>query len=75
MQKLAKRLGNSTFENNYCIKCKYLPGCMGPCSQKMVELPKKYDYKHFRQYCLKNGVKEILEQKVEEHYTKINQNK
>jgi len=73
MQKLSKRLGNSTFENNYCMKCNYLPCCMGLCSQKMVELPEKYDYKYFRKFCLKDGVKKILEQKVEEHFNKINQ--
>lgn len=35
--KIAKRLGNTTFENKMCIECKMLPLCMGPCSQKCLE--------------------------------------
>jgi len=73
IQKWAKRLGNSTFENKYCIECNLLPACLGPCSQKMVELPQNYDKDYFSKLCLKNGVIEILEQKIEEHYNNINQ--
>lgn len=35
---LAKRLGHTTFENEMCLACKMLPVCMGPCSQKNMEL-------------------------------------
>ena len=36
--KIAKRIGLATFENPSCIKCKMLPLCMGPCSQKLMEM-------------------------------------
>ena len=36
--KIAKRIGLATFENSYCTKCKMLPLCMGPCSQKLMEM-------------------------------------
>ena len=35
--KQSLRLGLATFENPQCIKCKMLPRCMGPCSQKIAE--------------------------------------
>ena len=38
--KIAKCLGKATFENEMCLTCKYLPLCMGPCSQKMLEVSK-----------------------------------
>lgn len=38
-QEMARRYGKATFENKICLVCKYLPLCMGPCSQKMVETP------------------------------------
>lgn len=34
---VAKRIGKSTFEQQECLKCKMLPMCMGPCSQKLLE--------------------------------------
>lgn len=34
---MAKRYGKPTFENKMCLACKYLPLCMGPCSQKIIE--------------------------------------
>ena len=34
---VAKRIGKSTFEQPECLKCKMLPMCMGPCSQKLLE--------------------------------------
>lgn len=34
---MAKRLAVATFENENCLKCKMLPLCMEPCSQKMLE--------------------------------------
>jgi uncharacterized protein len=36
-QKISKRIGLSTFENPKCLRCKMLPMCMGPCSQKLLE--------------------------------------
>lgn len=35
--KQSSRLGLATFENPHCLKCKMLPRCMGPCSQKLTE--------------------------------------
>lgn len=35
--KQSSRLGLATFENPHCLKCKMLPRCMGPCSQKLAE--------------------------------------
>lgn len=32
-QSLVELYSKATFENNKCIKCKYLPLCFGPCSQ------------------------------------------
>lgn len=36
-KKLAQCIGKATFENRMCLVCKYLPLCMGPCSQKLIE--------------------------------------
>lgn len=44
---LARRLGKSTFENPMCLKCKMLPVCMGPCSQKCMEL----NWQNLHQVC------------------------
>ena len=27
----------ATFENETCLKCRMLPQCIGPCSQKIIE--------------------------------------
>ncbi|MDR2832076.1 MAG: SPASM domain-containing protein [Streptococcaceae bacterium] len=68
---VSKRFGKYTFENEFCLKCNLLPACMGPCSQKMVELPEKFDAKFFRQMCLQDGVRKVIEQNMEEHYNSI----
>lgn len=34
---ISKRLSVATFEHDECLKCKMLPVCMGPCSQKILE--------------------------------------
>lgn len=36
-EKVEKRIGLATFENELCLKCNFLPVCMGPCSQKLME--------------------------------------
>jgi uncharacterized protein len=36
--RLEQRLGKATFENDMCLKCKMLPVCMGPCSQKQIDV-------------------------------------
>lgn len=39
---VAKRIGKATFEQQECLKCKMLPMCMGPCSQKLLEKEGKW---------------------------------
>ncbi len=39
MDKMSKMYGKSTFENEMCLKCKHLPLCKGPCSQKIYDTP------------------------------------
>ena len=34
---LCNRFSLATFENDMCLKCKCLPICMGPCSQKILD--------------------------------------
>jgi uncharacterized protein len=36
--RFSTRFSKATFENEMCIKCKYLPICTGPCSQKILEI-------------------------------------
>jgi uncharacterized protein len=50
--KIARRLGNTTFENPMCIECKMLPFCMGPCSQKNIE----NDWKNLDEVCSLNAI-------------------
>ncbi len=38
-KKLAGLIGKATFENEMCLACRYLPLCLGPCSQKRKETP------------------------------------
>lgn len=40
---LENRLGRATYDNEKCLACKMLPVCMGPCSQKLLELKDKED--------------------------------
>lgn len=37
--KLEKRLSLKTYDNEYCLSCKLLPLCWGPCNQKLLETP------------------------------------
>jgi uncharacterized protein len=67
----AKRFGNATFENPHCLNCNFVPVCMGPCSQKMVEFDEN---QNFQSYCLREGIKEVLEQHIAEHYQFIQNN-
>jgi len=36
--RLERRIGKATFENQRCLNCKMLPVCMGPCSQKQIDV-------------------------------------
>ena len=37
VEKQIKKLARATFENEMCLSCQYLPLCLGPCSQKIME--------------------------------------
>ncbi|PXV62201.1 radical SAM protein with 4Fe4S-binding SPASM domain [Dysgonomonas alginatilytica] len=39
-EKLKQKLSKPPFENPMCLACKYLPMCLGPCSQKIMETHK-----------------------------------
>lgn len=39
-ERRVKRYAKATFENEMCLECKYLPLCLGPCSQKISESSK-----------------------------------
>jgi len=69
MALISKRFGNATFENEFCMNCKFLPACMGPCSQKMMEFTKDRDFKAI---CLEGGVQKTLEEYADDFYEKLN---
>lgn len=58
--KLSLRIGLSTFENNVCLKCKMLPLCMGPCSQKLLENNNKFNDKICSMHSIDLPLKEYL---------------
>jgi len=66
--KISKRFGQTPFEAVMCVDCKFLPLCLGVCSQKMIDyglngLSKKY--------CLEEGVKIALNERLIEFYSGI----
>jgi uncharacterized protein len=65
---ISKRLGNATFENEFCKECNLLPACMGPCSQKMVKFSPDRD---FRTICQQGGVQLVLEEQVDNFYKQL----
>lgn len=58
--KQAVRLAKATFENKMCIACKMLPRCMGPCSQKQIELSNKHLKKACPLQLLEMGLKDYI---------------
>lgn len=56
--KLSKTLCTSSFDNNECLYCKYLPICLGPCSQKRLENHKT------ESYCFKNDYEENMNELI-----------
>jgi uncharacterized protein len=50
-----KRFVKSTFENQECMNCKFLPLCFGPCSQKCME-NNMNDKSVIEKYCRKDGI-------------------
>lgn len=63
-KKMAHHLGKSTFDNEMCLSCKYLPLCLGPCSQKVAETPKE----NLRNVCSLNGCEVSPEEAIVEYY-------
>ena len=57
--RLERRLAKATFENPMCLACKMLPLCMGPCSQKQIDVGSD----HLRQVCSKN----VLEMQMNDY--------
>lgn len=58
--RIAKRLGRTTFENPMCLKCKMLPQCMGPCSQKNME----HNWENLESVCSLHSLDLSLEQYI-----------
>jgi uncharacterized protein len=64
----SKRLGKATFENQKCLSCDYLPICMGPCSQKILELP---SFGEFDFFCDKAKIITSIEFLLDKFYKKL----
>lgn len=58
--KLEKRLSQKTYDNEYCISCKLLPLCWGPCNQKLLETPG-----NILRYCQLRNMELSLDEYVE----------
>ncbi|BDX39647.1 radical SAM/SPASM domain-containing protein [Tenuifilaceae bacterium CYCD] len=66
--KISKRYGQSPFEAIMCVDCKFLPLCLGACSQKMVD----YGLEGLtKKYCLEEGIKIALNERLIEFYSNI----
>lgn len=63
-KKMAHHLGKSTFDNDMCLACKYLPLCLGPCSQKVAETSKE----NLKNVCALNGCEVFPEEVITEYY-------
>lgn len=55
--KISHRIGLSTFENQKCLNCSFLPLCMGPCSQKMIE----HNWSNIDEICKLNNMELSLD--------------
>lgn len=65
---LDKRMKHSTFDNQFCLPCKLLPACYGPCSQKLMELSHIGD---FSRICLKEGIEIGITTFLERFYNQV----
>lgn len=59
-EKLRKRLGIVTFDNDMCRDCRLLPLCWGPCCQKQMESPDG----NLSQYCQKRNMEMAIPEYV-----------
>lgn len=55
---LSTKMSKSTFENDHCWNCKYLPICFGPCHQKFTIINED---NAFDKYCYKGGIESTLD--------------
>ncbi|MDR2917238.1 MAG: radical SAM protein [Tannerella sp.] len=58
------RLSKTTIENDRCCKCKYLPACWGPCSQKVIETSDK----NFDSICNSRGIEATIRNILSDFY-------
>lgn len=65
-KKIAHHIGKATFENPMCLACKYLPICLGPCSQKVAETSPE----NLKKLCLLEGCETPPELVITEYYEK-----
>ena len=68
--KMIRRFNRATFENEECLRCKYLPLCLGMCSQKMIE--KEYINKK-TSHCNLNDMKKSVNDFVINYIENIEQ--
>ena len=69
MNRLSYFLANSTFENEVCKLCIYLPICYGACSKKMAMV--NDDIKLLERFCFKSGIESTLDY-IMENFSKSN---
>lgn len=55
---LSLKMAKSTFENEKCMECKYLPVCFGPCSQKISTITTPSD---FDKFCFEKGIESTID--------------
>jgi uncharacterized protein len=67
MAKLIKRYSRATFDNKMCRKCKLLPICLGPCSQKVFDNKPKTSHN----ICHKELLETSINNYIIRHYKKV----
>lgn len=66
-ERLEQRLSKATFENHICLNCKMLPICMGPCSQKQIDVGAD----RLHEVCSLNTLEMNLEDYIEYTYNNM----
>jgi uncharacterized protein len=69
VNRLSYFLAKSTFENEKCKSCIYLPVCFGACSKKMAMV--NDDIKLLKKFCFKSGIESTLDY-IMEKFSKSN---
>jgi len=64
---LKKRFARAPWERERCIDCGLLPLCMGPCTQKMIEMGEA----NRNNYCWMDNLELTVEDYVIDRYTKL----